>query len=214
MVLDSLPEENTMKRLVLSLLAALVSVTLVRADLALPPPKGKKFVAVLHSVKLDKDISGYLFFTRQLGLRNGNFEKIELSADKAVTLSSGGKFGLQLLAVPVAVAKNYPTEKELLAALTDKLDGVASARFDRTALIPEKDDRKELTVEHIITGFDAKKGIQMKDNRDAPDGPKQDESGFAPSGIRPVISGLAATAAFTLGGLWLVRRRGIDGGKH
>lgn len=130
-----------------------------------------------------------------------------------MTLPSTGKFGLQLLAVPAAVAKNYPTEKELLAALTDKLDGVASARFDRTALIPEKDERKELTLEHIITGFDAKKGIRMKENSESPKGPEEEESAFAPTGIRPVISGLAATAAFTLGGLWLVRRRGLCGGK-
>jgi hypothetical protein len=200
--------------LVFSLLAVLASAALVRADLALPPPKGKKFVVVMHTIKLDKDISGYQFFTRPLGLRNGTFEKIELSADKAVPLSSGGKFGMQLLAVPAAVAKNYPTERELLIALTDKLEGVASAHFGRTALLPEKDERKELTVEHIITGFDAKKGIQMKDNSDAPKGAEQEESAFAPSGIRSVISGLTAAVAFATGGLWLVRRRGIGGAQR
>ena len=105
-----------MKRLMLSLLALLASVVLVRADVPVPLPKGKKFVPVKYSVKLDKDISGYLFFTRTLGLRNGNFEKIELSADKAVALAGFGKFGLQLLAVPPAVAGKYPTEKELCAA--------------------------------------------------------------------------------------------------
>jgi hypothetical protein len=193
----------------IGLLAALASVALVRADIAVPPPKGKKFVVAKHSIKLDKDISGYLFFTRALGLQNGSFEKIELQADKAVTLSGGGKFGLQLLAVPAAVAKNYATEKDLLAALTDKLEGVASARFNRTALIPEKDERKELAVEHIITGFDAKKGIQMKDTSDAPKDPDKEESASGPTGIRGVISGLAATAAFAMGGLWLVRRRGF-----
>jgi len=198
-----------MKPLAIGLLVAMTSVTLVRADGLLPPPKGKKYVAVKHSVKLDKDITGYVFFTRPLGPRNGSFEKIELNADKAVTLSGGGKFGLQLLAVPAAVVKKYATEQELLAALSDKLEGVASARFDRTGLLPEKDERKELTVEHAITGFDAKKGIQMKDSGDAPNAPEKEESASAPAGIGRVIGGLAATAAFATGGLWLVRRRRI-----
>ena len=202
-----------MKRLAIGLLAAMASVALVRADLALPPPKGKKFVAVRHSIKLDKDISGYVFFTRALGgPRNGDFEKIELYADKAVALSGGGKGGLQLLAVPAEVAKKYATDKELLAALTDKLEGGASARFDRTALIPEKDARKELTVQHIITGFDAKKGIQMKNDGDATKDPDKEESASAPTSVRVAISGVVAAAAFVMGGLWLVRRRGISGG--
>ena len=202
-----------MKRLAIGLQAALASVSLARADLALPPPKGKKFVAVRHSIKLHKDVSGYLFFTRALGgPRNGDFEKIELYADKAVALSGGGKGGLQLLAVSAEVAKKYATDNELLAALTDKLEGVASARFERSALIPEKDERKELTVEHIITGFDAKKGIQMKDDRDATKDQDKEESAPAPTGVRVAISGVAAAAAFVMGGLWLVRRRGISGG--
>jgi len=206
---DTFTQERAMKPLAISLLVAMASVTLVRADGLLPPPKGKKYVAVKHSVKLDKDVTGYVFFTRPLGLRNGSFEKIELHPDKAVTLSGGGKFGLQLLAVPAAVVKKYPTEKELLAALTDKMEDVASTRFDRTGLLPEKDERKELTVEHVITGFDAKKGIQMKENGDAPKAPDKEESASAPAGIGGVISGLAATAAFVTGGFWLVRRRRI-----
>jgi hypothetical protein len=200
-----------MKRLVLGLLAALASGALVHADVPVPPPQGKKFVGVTHSIKLDKGVSGYLFFTRPLGLRNGPFEKIELSADKAVTLPGGGKFGLQLLAVPAEAAKKYSTEKELLAALSDKWDGAASARFDRTALLPEKDERKELKLEHIITGFDGKKGIQMKDNSDAPKAPEKEESLLVPSGTRLLVSGLAVSAAFAVGGLWLVRRRRIGG---
>jgi hypothetical protein len=200
-----------MKRLVLGVLAALASVAPVRADVPVPPPQGKKFVPVTHSVKLDKGVSGYLFFTRALGLRNGPFEKIELSADKAVPLPGGGKFGLQLLAVPAAAAKKYATEKELLAALSDKWDGAASARFDRTGLLPEKDERKELAVEHLITGFDARKGIQMKDAGDAPRAPEKKDQVLAPTGTGLVIGGLAAAAAFATGGLWLVRRRRSGG---
>jgi hypothetical protein len=184
-------------------------VALVRADVAVPPPKGKKFVAVKHSVKLDKSITGYVFFTRPLGLRSGPFEKIELSADKAVALSGGGKFGLQLLAVPAAVVQKYASEKELLAALTDKLEGVSSARFDRTTLLPEKDERKELSLEHVIIGFDAKKSIQMKDAGDAPRAPEKKESASAPASLSWVISGLAVSAALATGGLWLARRRRV-----
>ncbi len=202
-----------MKRLLLGLLAVLASVSSVRADVPVPPPKGKKFVPVKHLIRLDKDISGYVFFTRSLGLRNGNFEKIELSADKAAPLTVAGKFGQQLLAVPDAVVKKYPTEKDLLAALSGKLDGAASSTYSRTALLPEKDERKELTVEHVITGFDARKGIQMKDNPDTSEAPKEEESVYGPRGIRPVISSLAAAAALALGGLWLVRRQGTGEGK-
>jgi hypothetical protein len=198
-----------MKRHVLGLLAVLASAALVRADALVPPPQGKKHVAVTHSVKLDKGISGYLFFTRPLGPRNSPTAKIELSADKAVPLP-GGKFGLQLLAVPDAVAKKYATEKELLAALSDKLDGVASASFDRIALLPEKDERKELALEHVITGFD-KKSIQMQDKSDAPKAPDKEESMLAPTGTRLVIGGLVGTAALVTGGLWLVRRRRVGG---
>jgi len=198
-----------MKQLAIGLLVAMASVALVQADLPVLPPKGKKLVAVKHTVKLDKDVTEYVFFTRPLGLRNGSFEKIELHADKAVTFSGGGKFGLQLLAVPATVVKKYATENDLLGALTDKMEGVASARFDRTALLPEKDERKELTVEHVITGFDAKKGIQMKDDRDAPKAPDKEESVSAPAGMGGVIGGLAATAAIATGGLWLARRRRI-----
>jgi hypothetical protein len=214
MVWDYLHEENAMKRLMLGVLAALASVTMVRADVPVPPPQGKKFVAVKHTVKLDKNISGYLFFTRPLGLRNGDFQKIELSSDKAAALSAFGKFGLQLLAVPDAAAKKYATEKELLAALSDKWDGAASARFGHTILLPEKDERKEVAVEHIITGFDEKKNILMKDNSDAPKGSEQEESSLRPHSIQGVISGLAASLAFVTGGLWLVRRRGIGGGRR
>jgi hypothetical protein len=201
-----LDQEDTMKRFVLGLLAVLAGEALVRADVPVPPPPGKKFVAATHAVKLDKGVSGYLFFTRALGLRNGPFEKIELSADKAVTLSGGGKFGLQLLAVPAAVAKKYATEKELLAALSDKLDGAASANFARTVLLPEKDERKQLAVEHTITGFD-KKNIQMTDTSAAPKAPEKEKEVLAPTGTGLIIGGLAASAAFATGGLWLVRRR-------
>jgi hypothetical protein len=196
-----------MKRFVLGLLAALASVALVRADALVPPPQGKKYVPVTHSVKLDKGVSGYLFFTRPLGPRSRPVEKIELSADKAVPLP-GGKFGLQLLAVPDAVAMKYAAEKELLAALSDKLDGVASASFDRIALLPEKDERKELSLEHVITGFD-KKNIRMKDNGDAPKAPEKKDQVLAPTGTGLVVGGLAASAAFATGGLWLVRRRKV-----
>jgi hypothetical protein len=204
--LSFLDQEKTMKRLVLGLLAASACVALVRADALAPPPRGQKFVGATHSVKLDKGVSGYLFFTRPLGPREGPFEKIELSADKAVTLPGGGKFGLQLLAVPAEAAKKYATEKELLAALSDKWDGAASTRFDRTALLPEKDERKELSLEHVITGFD-KKNIRMKDNGDAPKAPEKKDQVLAPTGTGLVIGGLAAAAAFVAGGLWLVRRR-------
>jgi hypothetical protein len=201
-----------MTRLGLGLLAALVSAAPAWADGLVPPPRGKKYVAVTHSVKLDRDISGYRFFTRPLGLRNnGEFERIELSADKAVTLSRPGKFGIQLVAVPDAVAKKYDTEKELLAALNGKLEGVASARFERTAFIPEQDERRQVTVEHIITGFDAGKGIQMKDSSDMPKSPGKQAPALAPAGVAAVSSGLALTLAFATGGLWLVRRRGTGG---
>jgi hypothetical protein len=206
MVLGSLDEEDAMKRLVLGVLAALATVSMVRADESLPPPQGKKFVSVKHAVKLDKNVSGYLFFTRPLGPRNGDFQKIELSSDKATPLSVSGKFGLQLLAAPAEAAKKYATEKELLAALSDKWDGAATARFERTILIPAKDERKEVEVEHVITGIE-EKTVRMKDNG-VPKGSEQEESLLHPTGIQKVVCGLAISAAFATGGLWLVRRRG------
>jgi hypothetical protein len=198
-----------MKKLAIGLLLASMSAALVRADVAVPPPKGQKFVGVKHLIKLDKDITGYLFFTRAMGIRPGELAKIELSADKAVTLSPFGKLGLQLLAVPPEVAKKYATEKELLTALAGKVEGVSSARFQQTGLLPEKDERKELTVEHVIIGFDPNKGIQMKDDGIAPKAPEKEEEASAPTGTRTVIAGLALTAAFATGGLWLARRRRI-----
>jgi len=198
-----------MKKLAIGLLLASMSVALVRADIAVPPPKGQKFVIVKHTIKLDKDINGYLFFTRGMGIRNGDFAKVELTADKAVTLTGFGKFGLQLLAVPAEVAKKFATEKELLAALSDKMEGAASARFQQSGLLPEKDERKELTLEHVITGIDAKKGIQMRDDGTAPKAPEKEEEASAPTGPRTVVAGLALTAAFATGGLWLARRRRI-----
>jgi len=61
----------------------------------------------------------------------------------------------------------------------------------------------------VATGFDAKQGILLKDDKDAPKAPDKEESASAPAGIGVVISGLAATAAFVTGGLWLARRRRI-----
>ena len=194
-----------MKPLAIGLVITMAGAAVVRADVAVPPPQGKKFVAAKHSVKLDKGVTGYVFFTRTLGLRNGSWAKIELSTDKAIALTAFGKFGLQLLAVPDATAKKYPTEKELLAALSEKMDGAASARFGPTALLPEKDERKELAIEHIVTGFDPKKGIQMKGDKPA----DKEEEAFAPTGMAAVMSGLALAAAFATGGLWLARRRKI-----
>jgi hypothetical protein len=191
---------------VLTLVVALTSVVVVRADVPVPPPKGEKFVGVKHSIKLDKGITDVQFFTRPLGLRNGDFVKIELSTEKAVELKGYGKFGLQLVAVPAEVAKNYSSEKELFTALNGKLDGVSSATFSPRATLPEKDERSELSIEHTITGFD-KKAIQMKDSSEAPAKKEKGESSFAPPPLGSMMSGLALAAAFATGGLWLVRRR-------
>jgi hypothetical protein len=197
-----------MNRLMLGLLATVVSASLVRADGLIPPPRGKKHVSVSHSVKLDKDINGYHFFTRQLGPRSGGgFQKIELSADKAVPLKLT-KFGLQLIAVPESVAKKYDTEKELLAALSNKLEGTSTASFSSLTLISDKDERKRLDVEHTITGFDGK-NIQMKNKGDASDTPEKQSPDFSPTSLAPILSGLALTLAFATGGLWVARRRGI-----
>jgi hypothetical protein len=200
-----------MNRLMLGLLATVVSASLVRADGLIPPPRGKKHVSVTHSVKLDKDINGYQFFTRQLGPRSSSaFEKIELSTDKAVPLKRLGKFGLQLVAVPESVAKKYDTEKDLLAALSNKLEGTSTASFSSLTLISDKDERKRLDVEHTITGFDGK-NIQMKNKGDESDTPEKQSPEFSPTSLSPILSGLALTLAFATGGLWVVRRRGNAG---
>jgi hypothetical protein len=200
-----------MKQAVLGLLVAALSVTLVRADVAVPPPKGKKFVAMKHTITLSSDISGYVFFTRTLGIRNGEFTKIELTSSKTHSLTGFGKFGMELVAVPEAVAKKYASEKELVAALATKLEGVSSARFQHTGLLPEKDPRKEMTLDHVVTGFDAKTGIKMTENGDAPKTPeKEEESTFAPTSPALAMSGLAVGAAFVTGGLWFVRRRRVS----
>lgn len=208
-----------MSRLLLALVAGLVVADAVRADIPPPPPpKGKKYADVSNEVKLDKDVSGYVFVTQVSTFpnRTNTFAKPELSATKAVAMPAGARRTyVELLAVPQDAAKEFKTDAELFDALKDnKVKGVHRIGFNNTATVADTIKDKSVKWTTTVTAVN-KDGIKTKVEGEGYEPPAKkggpgEEGEEAPTARAPRggvwVAGVAAFAAVTLGGFWLVGR--------
>ncbi len=213
-----------MRRAVFAFALGLLTVAAARADIPVPPPPGKKFVRVDHTVLTDKAYPDHEFYL----LIGGNPKKVDFGPGTPVKIEGtrrNGPFGAaKLVAVPKGAATKFADEKEFAAALkTGKVEGQAATKhpFPNSAAVDAKDDRKLLTEALIIDKIDAKEGIVLKtvpppagsgpptkNVKDAPADESEltdEATAYAPRG-GAVVAGLAAALALAFAGLWLVRR--------
>jgi hypothetical protein len=191
-----------------------------------PPPKGKKYVSVNNEVLLGKDVSGYVFVkqvTSFPGMPKPSYEKLELNATKPTAIPEGGRRTyVTLYAVPQDAAKEFKSTEELGKALSaKKVKGAFSVGFTSTATVSDKIKGDSVKWTTTIAAIDDK-GIKKKVEGDgfeepkpkAPknpkDGPDDEDDAPATTAQTPRggvwVAGLAAFAALTLGGFWLVGR--------
>lgn len=194
-----------------------------------PPPKGKKYVSVSSEVLLAKDVTGYVF-VKQTGSGPGrpmfSYEKLDLSADKAKTVSTGGRRTYaSVIAVPQDAAKEFKVDADLFAALEgNKVKGAHRVGVSSMATVSDTIKGDSVKWTYTITAIDPK-GIKTKvegEGYEPPpekkanpaDKPEENDSPEEASDDVPTanarggvwIAGIAAFAAITLGGLWLVGR--------
>lgn len=215
-------------------LAALAAVCVARADLAIPPPAGKKFVTVDHVVSTDKAYPEYEFYL-VTGF-NGDAKKVEFGPDAPVKIDGArrkGPYGqVTFAAVPKGAGEKFAGAKEFGAAIRKgTVPGAAVAKhsFPSSATIDAKDTRTVLTENLAVEKIDAKAGIVLKALKkneptspaptkgagNAPEPsddvllrcgtPSPDDLSPLPRG-GPVVAGLALTLALAFAGLWFVRR--------
>lgn len=204
-----------------------------------PPPKGKKYVNVASEVKLAKDVTGYVFVSERSntpGRPVFSYKKLELSPDKTVAISDGGRRAFDsLVAIPQDAAKEFKTDAELFAAVEgNKLKGTHRLRLSGSATVPDTIKGDTVKWTYTVSAIDDK-GIKATvegegyeppkpKKGDAKEPPKEDDdsSDLPPELYRcgtepdlaspltarggPVVAGVAAGAALTFGGLWLVGR--------
>jgi hypothetical protein len=205
-------------------LVALAAVCAARADLAIPPPAGKKFVRVDHTITTDKAYPEHEFYV-VIGTV-GDAKQVTFDPETPVKIDGNrrnGPFGAaRFVAVPKGAAATFAGEKEFAAALRKgTVPGQASAKhaFPSSTTIDAKDTRTVVAETLAVEKIDAKAGIVLKSAKAAPTSPaptkgagnapepSDDEvvTGDAPRG-GAVVAGLALTLALAFAGLWFVRR--------
>jgi len=188
-----------------------VAVGVASADLAVPPPKGKKFVPVSSTVKLEKEIKGYTLFTRANapGQRGALPKQFDLSTEKAVAVPEWGGRNMSLYAVPDDMVSKLKTADDWNKAIADKKSVIQIHDFAAKETIDDKDERKKVERAFVIQGVDEKgiKVVEVKEDKGEPKPEKKEEKKLAFAEPGYLIGGLAAALAATFGGLWLVRRK-------
>lgn len=183
-----------------------------------PPPKGMKYVKVIHKFATESEIPDYGFYTiiTEPGDKH-TIKAVELTPKSSVEWDPT-KFHrrafFKLTAVPKGAAKKYDTEKAFFFALRlGNVEGQAETKDDfwRFPLAPETEKD---TVEGLykITKVSEKEGIVIPVTYKRPKlepGCEVNEDGSISSAPRSGmwVTGLALAAAFVTGGLWLSRRR-------
>lgn len=204
-----------MTRCLSALLLAAVLAGPAAADLAVPPPKGKKFVNVTSEVQLGKEVRGYVFVLQEWkgpGRPTSTTTKLDLTDTKATEVLVGGRRNSgTLFAVPESAAREFKTDKELFAAVEGKkVKGVQSLALPGNAAVSDAVKADAVRWTYTITAVDDK-GIQSSvagEGVEKAEEKKPDEKKPL-AGIEPgyLIGGIAAALAVTFGGLWLVRRK-------
>jgi hypothetical protein len=226
-----------MSRLLATVLVAAVAGVAVADVPPPPPPKGKKYVSVASEVKLAKDVSGYIFVSESSnnpGRPMFSYKKLDLSTDKAVPVSDGGRRAFaSVVAVPVDAAKEFKTDADLFAAVEgNKIKGTHRLDLAGSATVPDTIKGESVKWTYTITAVDAK-GVKATVEGDGyvppkakkePKNDKEEEEGepgagndpefqsvandFTNGGTRPypLAAGVAAALALVFGGLWLAGR--------
>jgi hypothetical protein len=186
-----------------------------RADIAIPPPKGKKFVPVKSTVKLESEVKGYAFFTRANapGQMGAEPKKFEVGTKEAVKVPEWGSRSMDLFAVPEDMVSKYKTVKEWNEAIFNKKDGILTHSFAAQESIDKDDARKEIQRAFVIKSVDAKGGIKVEEVK--ADGKKEEpkskdkEEQAGVGEPRYLVAGCAAAVGVALAGLWAVRRKKV-----
>jgi hypothetical protein len=195
-------------RLLFALLVSAAVVGVAAADIAIPPPRGKKFIPVSSTVKLDKEVKGYALYTRAVapGQWGAMPTKFEPGTDKPTAVPEWGSRTMGLYAIPAELAAKITTADEFNKALQDKKSGILSHDFPAQETVDAKDERKKVERAFVIKGVDAKGGIQVEEVKGEKETkPEKKSPAFAEPGY--LIGGGAAAVAVALGGLWLARRK-------
>lgn len=196
-----------MARLVATLLGLGLIAGVAAANGAPPPqpPKGKVVIPVDVSVKLEKEIKGYVVFDT---IYAGESRRQVVGTEKAVTIppnpwlgGGGSRYPVYVYAVPEDLV---PKLKDLTAADRDK---ILTHKFDGQEFADKSDARKLIQRQYVIMGVDPKKGIEVAEVKEDKQPVEKEKDPLALAVPGDLIGGIAAALAVTLGGLWLVRRR-------
>ncbi|HEX4608758.1 MAG TPA: hypothetical protein VH092_11195 [Urbifossiella sp.] len=218
-----------MTRSLLALVFGLVPTAAVLADGLIPPPPGKKFVAVDYVITTDKTFPDYDFYL----VKGRTPTKVEFGPDAPVKIGAkrarGFAGAVRFVAVEKGAEAKYPDVQGFANAIEAKsVPGLAAANnaFKAQATIDAKDTRTSLVETYAVEKIDAKDGIVLKaakgaappkdGDKTAPelsDGPIDfgDETAddgpalYVPRG-GAVVAGLAAALGLAFAGLWLARR--------
>lgn len=196
-----------------TLIALLLTASVVLANGPPPRVKGKKWVKVDVEVQLGKNVTGYVFYEEGLRLDLKGpfilpFRKVELSEKKPTAIPSDvERRYTSLFAVPESAVREYKTEAGLREAIGKQLvKGVQSVDLAGVATIDENSKSDSVKWTYTITDIDEKDGIKVKITGEGYEEPKEKKP-LALSEPGYLIGGIAAAVAVTLGGLWLIRRR-------
>lgn len=210
-----------MRRALFAFTVGLLAVAAARADLAVPPPPGKKFVKVEVQLTTDKGYPDHEFYVTT----GFAVQKVEFGPDAPAkfnpvrTRPGATPPPAPFWAVPKGTGAEYPNTRALFNALvTGKVKGQAAVMksFPYQATIDATDKRTVVTETYAVEKIDAKAGIVLKaaKAKDAPPtsavpkGAPEDESEAAVPAPRggAVVAGLAAALALAFAGVWLARR--------
>ncbi|HEX4608757.1 MAG TPA: hypothetical protein VH092_11190 [Urbifossiella sp.] len=213
-----------MNRTLISLVGLLAAAAAARADLAVPPPAGKKFAKIEVVFTTEKSYPEFDFYV----VVGSTPKKVEFGPDAPAKVDGNRRNGplgvAKFVAVPKGAAETFPTEKAFTDALrTGKVTGQAGTKqtFYAQTTIDAKDPRNTVVETYAVEKVDAKDGIVLKaakgtgtappkagDKNAAEDenaDPADEAAAPAPRG-GVVIAGLAAALALAFAGLWLARR--------
>lgn len=211
-----------MNRPLFAFAAGLLAVAAARADLAVPPPPGKKFVKVEVQLTTDKGYPDYEFYaTTPVAVQKVEFGPDAPAKFTPVRTRPGATPApppAPFWAVPKGTGAEYPNTRALFNALvTGKVKGQAALKksFPYQATIDATDKRTVVTETYAVEKIDEKAGIVLKAVPPPPgsapptksdkSAPADESEATAPRG-GPVVAGLAAALALAFAGVWLARR--------
>ena len=200
-----------MNRGLLALIAALLVAGVATAN-APPPPV--RSIPTDHKITTETEYPDHDFY-----LVGEKVVAVTLDPKKPIELSAkpGDSYEYTFVAIPKGAGKKFESEKEFHAALRkgDRIKGQVEANtvLRASAVLLTTDRRDRLVQEHKVEKIEARAVVlTTKTIEPTKDGEKKPAPGKAPNppGVAPLasgwIAGLAAFAALTLGGLWVVGR--------